>query len=110
MSRFVPVAPLAELPSGARKLVVAGPWEIAVFNVGGSLRAVENTCPHQGAPLIEGWVDEGCVTCPWHAWTFELESGKMTLGDYTEIETFEVRVEDGMVLVATEPRRKKEEG
>jgi nitrite reductase (NADH) small subunit len=75
-----------------------------LFNVDGRIYAVENTCPHQGGPLSEGWVAKGCVTCPWHAWTFKLDTGKMTLGDYATIETFDVQIEGSTISVSSKPR------
>lgn len=101
---FVPVARLQNVPPGAVLVAVAGEHEVALFNVAGRIFATESTCPHQGAPLSEGWVDDGCVTCPWHAWTFVLETGKMTLGEHGGIETFEVQIREGVIYVSTEPR------
>lgn len=86
-------------------MVVVGNREIALFNVDGQIYALDNVCPHSGGPLNEGWTDGTTVTCPWHAWSFRMTDGKMTLGDYATLDTFEVRVEDDTVLVGTEPRQ-----
>jgi nitrite reductase/ring-hydroxylating ferredoxin subunit len=104
LAQFVRVMPLKRLPAGAREVVTVGAHEVALFNIEGRIYAIESRCPHQGAPLVDGWVAAGCVTCPWHAWTFELATGKMTLGEYATLETFEVRVDGGMILVRSEPR------
>ena len=101
---FVTVAGVDEIPSGSAKAVVAGPYEIAVFHVGDEWYAIENTCPHQGGPLAEGWIFEKTVTCPWHAWCFSLETGRMTLMEQEGVATFEVRVEGGKVGVNPRPR------
>lgn len=114
--RYV-VASLAELPPGTRKIIRAGGREIGVFNSGGTLFAVRNSCPHQGAPLCLGPVTgttlpsapgeyryglQGRVLrCPWHAWEFDLQTGK---GLYDpagrdRVATYEVRVEDGEVVL-----------
>jgi nitrite reductase (NADH) small subunit len=98
--KFIPLLPAEQLPVGARKVVQMGAYEVALFNIEGCIYAIDNTCPHQGAPLIEGWVAGGCVTCPWHAWTFELATGNMTLGEYATIDTFEVQTEEGMICVS----------
>lgn len=58
-------------------LVVKGPnsTEIALFNNHGIIYALDNCCPHMGGPLAEGEIENGCVTCPWHGWQFEISSG-----------------------------------
>ncbi len=101
---FVTVARVADIAPGTAKAVVAGDREIAVFNVAGTLYALDNTCPHQGGPLAEGWIEGGQVTCPWHAWTFNLANGKMTLGDYACVDTFDVRTDGGNVRVSRKAR------
>ncbi len=101
---FIMVARVADVPPGTAKAVVVGAREIALFNVGGTFYALDNTCPHQGGPLAEGWIDGTRVTCPWHAWTFELTNGAMTLGDYASVDVFDVEVEEENVLVRLRPR------
>lgn len=102
---FVTVARVGDVAPGTGKAVVAGEREIALFNVDGTFYALDNTCPHQGGPLAEGWVDGLTVTCPWHAWCFKLTDGGMTLGDFASVDTFAVRVEDGEVRVSLRPRQ-----
>jgi nitrite reductase (NADH) small subunit len=101
---FVTVARVAEVAPGTGTAVIVGSREIALFNVGGTFYALDNTCPHQGGPLAEGWIEGTRVTCPWHAWTFELTDGTMTLGDYASVDPFEVRVRGDEVQVSRRPR------
>ena len=69
------VARVSELPPGtAKKVEVSGQW-IAVFNVGGAIHAVKDTCPHRGASLSEGTLAGSNITCPWHGWTFDVTTG-----------------------------------
>jgi len=103
MSRYVAVAKLDEVPAGASKTVVIGEREIALFNVGGTYYAIDNFCPHQGGPLADGWLEGTTVTCPWHAWCFDLRDGKMTLGDFASVERFDVQVEGSTIMVSLEP-------
>lgn len=100
---FVAVANRRDVSEGAATIVRAGRYEVAIFDLGGDLRAYENCCPHQGGPIGEGIVDGATVTCPWHAWCFDLHDGRMTLGDYAALRRFDLRVENGTVYVATEP-------
>jgi nitrite reductase (NADH) small subunit len=104
IDEFVTVASVDEIPSGTAKSVIVRSQEIAIFHVDDEWYAIEGTCPHQGGPLAEGWVHEKTVTCPWHAWCFSLETGRLQLLETTGVATFELRVEDGTVAVNPEPR------
>ncbi len=101
---FVPVAKVSDVAPGSAATVVVDGREIALFNAGGSFYALDNTCPHQGGPLAEGWIEGLTVTCPWHAWCFRLTNGRLTLGDLEGVDTFDVRVEAGVVSVARTPK------
>jgi 3-phenylpropionate/trans-cinnamate dioxygenase ferredoxin subunit len=97
------IGPLAELPSGSMRLVVAGALTIGVYNCAGRLYAIEDRCSHDDGPLCEGdWEPEACVVvCPRHGSRFDLESGiPMSLPAFAAVETFPVTVrEDGVVVV-----------
>ncbi len=82
---------------------MVGRYEVALFNVNGELFALENSCPHQGGPIADGWVEGETVTCPWHAWCFNLRTGKMTLGDFAMLPRFGIRVDGEEIFVSTEP-------
>src|SRR6202165_2527076 len=101
---FVSVARVGDVAPGTATTVVVDEREIALFNVDGTFYALENTCPHQGGPLAEGWIEGKPVTCPWHAWCFRLDDGKMTLGEYASVEAFDVRVEADDVKISRVPR------
>ena len=84
------------------KLVHANGVPLGVYHVDGALYALEDRCSHDDGPLVEGdWEpDRGVVICPRHGATFEICTGKaLTLPAYLPVETFPVRVEDGMVVV-----------
>jgi len=103
-SAFVPVAKIADVAAGCATTVIVGGREVALFNVDGTFYAIDNRCPHQGGPLAEGFVDGTVVTCPWHAWSFKLTDGKMTLGAFTCVDTYDVRIEGDWVMLGSEPR------
>jgi len=64
---------LAQLPL---KITFAGaPYR--VIQLEGKLIAHSSICPHNLGPL-EGEVESGCVTCPWHGYVYDLVSGKCT--------------------------------
>lgn len=49
---------------------------IAIFNVAGSVFALDGICPHQGGPLGQGALTGCIVTCPWHGWQFDVATGQ----------------------------------
>ncbi|OSQ39718.1 Rieske (2Fe-2S) protein [Thalassospira mesophila] len=91
---------MAELSKTGRKLVRLKGCQIAIFQTDTGLYACNNRCPHEGFPLMEGAISQGCVlTCNWHNWKFDLESGDtLTGGD--KLRRYPVRLsDDGTVEV-----------
>jgi 3-phenylpropionate/trans-cinnamate dioxygenase ferredoxin subunit len=89
-----------ELPPGEARIVETADRKIGVFNAGGELYAVEDRCSHDDGPLAEGLFDPEArtVECPRHGSLFDLTTGRpRTLPAYIPVETFPVRVEDGVI-------------
>jgi 3-phenylpropionate/trans-cinnamate dioxygenase ferredoxin subunit len=98
----VEVCPADELPPGTVKIVHAGTLAVGVYNLRGELCAIEDRCSHDDGPLCEGDFEEeeGVVICPRHGSKFDICSGRaLTLPAYIPVDTFPVRVEDGVVQV-----------
>ncbi|WP_435006432.1 Rieske (2Fe-2S) protein [Tundrisphaera lichenicola] len=102
MASFVKMATLDEIPAGSSKEVEHQGRIFALFNVGGVLSAIDGLCPHQGGPLADGPVEGTLVTCPWHGWQFDVQTGKSTLNNRLTQPVFEVKVEGRDVLVAVD--------
>lgn len=81
--------------------VVDGPaGAIALFKTdAGELFAVENRCPHFGAPLAAGRCNGKTVTCAFHGWVIDLASGAVKAPNQGQARTYPVRVRDGVVEV-----------
>jgi sulfoxide reductase heme-binding subunit YedZ len=77
---------------------------VAVFKHGGTVSAVTNMCKHQGGPLGEGKVIDGCITCPWHGYQYEWGKGQSPPPYSETIATYEVRIEGDRVLLNPEPK------
>ncbi len=103
---FVAVARVADVKPGHPLTVTVEGREIALFNVAGTVYALDNACPHQGAPLADGWLEGATVTCTWHAWCFNLADGRMTHGGFSGVDVFDVKIDDGHVLISREARPK----
>lgn len=98
-THWVDAGPLESLSPGSAKVVSHGRQRIAVFHLeDGRLFAIDDRCPHEGFPLSKGFVNASVVTCRWHAFRFDLKSGRCVLGD-EHARSFPVRVVDDVVQV-----------
>ena len=96
------VCPVEELPPGEVKIVHAGQLSLGVYNLDGELYAIEDRCSHDDGPLAEGDfdVEEGYAVCPRHGAHIDIRTGRpLTLPAVEPVDTFPVRVEDGIVKV-----------
>ncbi len=75
MAAYRKVAQLKDLAPGSGMAVEARGHQIALFNVDGTVYAIEGTCTHRGGPLGEGSLEGTTVTCPWHSATFDVRTG-----------------------------------
>jgi nitrite reductase/ring-hydroxylating ferredoxin subunit len=91
MARYA-VGRISEFTPGSRKIVSIAGRSIGIFFVNGEFFAVQNRCPHAGAPLCEGSLGgvakssepgqyeyirpNEFIRCPWHSWEFDLKTGR----------------------------------
>jgi nitrite reductase (NADH) small subunit/3-phenylpropionate/trans-cinnamate dioxygenase ferredoxin subunit len=92
MAEFQVVGRVGELPEGGSKAIEVGGKLIAVFRVDGQYYAIDEVCPHMGASLSEGEVQNLVVTCPWHGWRFRLADGAWADNPRIKIGCYPVRV------------------
>jgi nitrite reductase (NADH) small subunit len=105
MSEFIRAIAAGDLAPGKGTEVSVGGRAVALFNVGGVFHAIGNTCLHRGGPLGQGFLEGPSVTCPWHGWTFNVTTGENVANPELKVVRYEVKVEDGQVLVKVEPPR-----
>lgn len=67
---------------------------IAVVRHAGGISAVHGVCAHQGGPLAEGRVVDGCLTCPWHGWQYRPDDGTSPPPFEERLATHPVRLDD----------------
>jgi len=75
MPQNILVGKPSDIPPGESVVITVGKRDIAVFHHEGQFFAIDDVCPHAGASLAGGHVENGVVTCPWHAWRFRLCDG-----------------------------------
>ena len=104
---FVTVAQLGDIPEGQGRPFVVGARMVAVFNAAGHYYAIDDFCPHQGASLAGGFVEDCTVACPWHFWRFSIRDGSWLDSPRIKVDCFDVRVVGSDIQVAIEPRKTK---
>jgi methionine sulfoxide reductase heme-binding subunit len=87
----------------ARVVEPAGAERIAVFRYDDKVAAVSNVCRHQGGPLGEGQVIDGCITCPWHGYQYKPEDGCSPPPFTERIATYRTRIVGGIIYVHAVP-------
>lgn len=102
MARYVKVAKLDDLPPGSAREFQADGKLVALFNVSGTIHALDNTCVHRGGPLGQGVLEENVVTCPWHGWQYDVTTGAVVMNPAIKVKKFQVKVEGDDIQVDVE--------
>lgn len=58
---------------------------VIVTRVGEELIAFSATCPHMLGPLAGQPIEDGCVTCPWHGYRFDVRNGACVSGQHLKL-------------------------
>ncbi|MCU0706830.1 MAG: NifU family protein [Pirellula sp.] len=95
---------LDELPDDRPYAFTHEDVDILILRSSQGLRAYRNACAHQGLPLDGGLVDSeaGTITCPWHGFCFDTESGECLTAPQCQLEAFPLRVIGNRIWIRPE--------
>jgi len=105
---WLPVCKTTDIPADGGACALVEGEQVAIFNFTrrGEWYATQNLCPHkQQMALARGMIGstgETCepkVACPFHKRTFSLLTGECLNGDECSIQTYPIKVEDGVVYI-----------
>ena len=104
MDDYVKVATVDDIQTGERVLIELDGIRIAIFNLDGTYYAIEDTCTHDGGPLVEGEILDGCqIQCPRHGARFDIRTGAaLTMPAFEPTPTYKVQV-DGEDIYVEQP-------
>ena len=100
---FIDACAVAEIPEKRARIVCLSGERVAIFKYDGKISAISNVCQHQNGPLGEGKILDGCITCPWHGYQYLPDTGASPPPFTEKVPTFNVRVENGRVLIHPKP-------
>jgi nitrite reductase (NADH) small subunit len=107
-----------DVPEGGHAVVTIEGKSIGIYRIDDEYFAINNYCPHQGAPICVGFVsgttlpsnvyeyeygkNGEIIRCPWHGWEFDIRTGKSLFSEKIWVKTYKVFVQDGKVGVLLE--------
>lgn len=100
---FVMVCPVQEIENTRAKIFCVDKERIAVYRHEDRIFAIHNVCKHQGGPLGEGKILDGCITCPWHGYQYLPHNGQSPPPFKEKVSTYAVKIIDGKVWLNPEP-------
>jgi len=103
LNDFVLVCNVNEIEDSRAKIFCIDKERIAVYKHDNRLYAIHNVCKHQGGPLGEGKILDGCITCPWHGYQYLPQNGQSPPPFKEMVNTYDVKVTDGKVWLNPKP-------
>ena len=91
-----------EIEESRAKIFTVGDERVAIFKDKGKLSAVHNVCKHQGGPLGEGKIVDGCITCPWHGYQYLAHNGQSPPPFTEKIKTYKLKIMNNTVYINPE--------
>lgn len=100
---FAFVCRVDEMVDSRAKIFCLAGERIAVYRHEDRLYAIHNVCKHQGGPLGEGKIVDGCITCPWHGYQYLPQNGQSPPPFKEKVSTYDVRIVNGQVWLNPTP-------
>lgn len=110
MSNFIKVAKEGAVPEGEGRAFAVEGRMVGVYLLDGEYFAMNDFCPHMGASLASGYVEDHAVSCPWHAWRFSVKDGTWLDNPKIKTDCYPVRVEAGMIEVQIPEKKESSSG
>jgi len=105
MSDFVEVASTEHVISGTGAWVKPADTAVALFNVGGKMFAIDDACIRCASSLAAGVLHATVIRCCRCGWRYDVATGCVVGMPALRIQTFETKVVDAGILVATTARQ-----
>ena len=96
---WLEVCKIQDIQDNKAKIFTIENERVAIFKYEGKLSAVHNVCKHQGGPLGEGKIIDGCITCPWHGYQYLPNNGQSPPPFKEKIATYNLKILNTTIFI-----------
>ena len=96
---MIKIANVSEIPIGGSKVIMHNETPVALFNINGKIIAWDNRCPHRGASLADGYINNDTVQCKYHLWEFDFKRACSTANENIKIKNFKISVIENDIFI-----------
>jgi len=96
---WLKVCDISKIDEDRAKIFTVKNERVAIFKYDGKLSAIHNVCKHQGGPLGEGKIIDGCITCPWHGYQYLPSNGQSPPPFTEKVATYELKLDGDTVYI-----------
>lgn len=101
---FLRIGPAADFDSPQMRVLTLLGKQVGVWRGGdGAWNAMEMICRHQNGDLSRGHRDGDIITCPRHGWRYDLSTGECLTESWASLRRYDVREDEGVLLVSVRP-------
>ncbi|MBO0322262.1 ferric reductase-like transmembrane domain-containing protein [Muricauda sp. CAU 1633] len=99
VDQWLKVCHVSDIKTNRAKICTIDNGPVAIYKYDGKISAIHNTCKHQGGPLGEGKVIDGCITCPWHGYQYLPHNGQSPPPFTDKVQTYQLKLEKGIIYL-----------
>lgn len=96
---WLQVCDISEIENDRAKIFTLEKERVAIFKYDVKLTAIHNVCKHQGGPLGEGKIIDGCITCPWHGYQYLPHNGQSPPPFTEKVATYKLKLEGSKIYI-----------
>ena len=100
---WLEVCHINDIETDRAKIFTIDNKRVAIFKHNNTFSAINNVCKHQGGPLGEGKIIDGCITCPWHGYQYLPHNGQSPPPFKEKVSTYELKLIDQVIFINPEP-------
>lgn len=108
--KWVKVGDLLDTDQPFIKKIMVGGRSVCLIGYNGHVFALAAKCPHAGEDLSRGWCADGKLVCPYHRFSYDLETGRGSPGQNDYVAVYQVKTDKDGIYVGFETFAEKIKG